>query len=210
MRKLPKKYLARKYLLGAAVLTVLGAGVAEAATAKLHTLKVDAPDGAVVEVQYSGNVAPRVQVVPAGQVVVPAVMPVMTDPFAQMERVSAIMDAHMQAMMQRAALLQQQAAQMQQEAVAHGQVADQTMPGFTVAADMPKGMHMTYYSATTDANGCTRTVSYSSDGSDAAPKLTQAVSDGCGAVQPSTRAIPAKVEKVEKPAVESAAPDQKV
>lgn len=192
----------RKYLLGAAVLAVLGAGVAEAATAKLHTVKLDAPDGSVVEVQYTGDVAPKVQIVPADQVTVPAAIPmmgpVMADPFAEMERVSAIMDAHMHAMMQRAA--------MQQDAVAHG-AAGQAAPGFTVTSDMPKGVHMTYYSATTDANGCTRTVSYSSDGSGAAPKLTKAASDACDAAQPNNHAIPAKAEK---PAVQPVAPGEKV
>ncbi|MCJ2188328.1 hypothetical protein [Novosphingobium beihaiensis] len=192
----------RKYLLGAAALAVLGAGAAEAASAKLHTLKLDAADGSVVEVQYTGDVAPRVQVVPAGQVVIPATMPVMADPFAEMERVSALMDAHMQAVMQRAAMLRQ-AAQMQQEAVARGEAPQ----GFTVASDMPQGMHVTYYSSSTDANGCTRTVSYSSDGSGGAPKLMKAASDACDAVQPGSRAIPAKAEK---PAVKPAAPGQTV
>ncbi|MCJ2179263.1 hypothetical protein [Novosphingobium album (ex Hu et al. 2023)] len=197
----------RKYLLGAAALAVLGAGVAEAATAKFHTMKLDAPDGSVVEVHYTGDVAPKVQVVPADQVIMPVAMaPVMADPFAEMARVSATMDAQMHAMMQRAALLQRQAAQMQQEAVAHGSDV-QAAPGFTVAGDMPKGMHVTYYSSSTDANGCTRTVSYSSDGSGAAPKLTKASSDACDAAQPKMTAIPAKVEK---PAAQPVAPGQKV
>lgn len=199
MRMLP-----RKYLLAAATLAVLGAGVAEAATAKLHTMKVDAPDGSVVQVQYTGDVAPRVQVVPA-DALVSAAPPVMADPFAEMEHASAMMDAQMHAMMQRAAILQQQAAQMQQHAVAAG--GAQGMPGFTVAGDMPKGMHVTYYSSNTDANGCTRTVSYSSDGSGEAPKLTQAASDGCNAAKPGGAAIPAKVEK---PAAQPATPGQKV
>lgn len=192
----------RKYLLGAAALAVLGAGVAEAATAKLHSMKLDAPGGSVVEVQYTGDVAPRVEVVPASQ----ADVSVMADPFAEMARVSAMMDAHMHAMMQRAAILQQQAAQMQQQAVAHGAAA-QAAPGFMVAGGMPKGMQVTYYSATTDANGCTRSVSYSSDGSGAAPQLTRAASDGCDAVQPNSHAIPAKAEK---PAVQPGVSGQKV
>lgn len=198
----------RKYLLGAAVLTVLGAGVAEAATAKLHTMKVDVPAGSVVEVQYAGNAVPKVQVVPASAVATAMpvdAVPVMVDPFAEMERTSAIMDAQMHAMMQRAAVLQQQAVQMQQEAVAHG--SGQAAPGFTVVGDMPKGMHMTYYSSTTDANGCTRTVSYSSDGTGAAPKLTKASSDSCDAVKPGNAAIPAKAEK---PAAQPVAPGLKV
>lgn len=86
----------RKYLLGAAALAVLGAGVAEAATAKLHTMKVDAPDGSFVQVQYTGDVAPRVQVVPADSMI-PAAFPAAIDPFVEMERVSAMMDARMHA-----------------------------------------------------------------------------------------------------------------
>src|SRR5262245_43928283 len=93
----PMRMPPRKYLLGAAVLAVLGAGVAEAATAKLHSMRVDAPDGSVVQVQYTGDVAPRVQVVPA-DAVAPAAMPAIADPFAEMDRVSAAMDAQMQAM----------------------------------------------------------------------------------------------------------------
>ncbi|TCM18799.1 hypothetical protein EDF56_104333 [Novosphingobium sp. PhB165] len=185
-------------LFGAAALTLLGAGVAEAATAKLHTMNVNAPDGSVVQVQYSGDVAPKVEVVPADAVQA-AQMPVMVDPFAQMERISAMMDARMNAMMQQAASMQAHAAQMQQQAVANG-TAQQGVPGFTMVGDMPKGAYVTYYSSTTDAKGCTRSVSYSSDGSGTEPKMTQAASDSCEAVTPSNKAIPAKAEKpVEQP-----------
>lgn len=194
----------RKYLIGATALAVLGAGVAEAASAKLHTMKIDAPDGSVVHVQYTGDVAPRVEIMPADSVVETSVDPVamqMADPFLQMERISAIMDAQMHAMMQRTALLQRQAAQMQQHAVAtSGNAAG--APGLTVVGDMPEGMHVTYYSSTTNANGCTRTVSYSSDGSGAAPKVVEAASDGCDAVKPNGATIPVKTEAPAKaPAV---------
>ena len=123
----------RKYLIGAAVLAALGAGVAPAATAKLHTMKVDAPDGSVVHVQYTGDVAPRVEIVPADAIADASLDPVdaqMADPLVQMERISAMMDAQMHAMMQRAALLQQQATQMQQHAVSTD--APVGVPGFTV------------------------------------------------------------------------------
>ena len=187
----------KKYLLGAAALVILGAGVAEAATAELHTMNVNAPDGSVVQVQYSGDVAPKVEVVPAGQAQAVST-PVMADPFAEMDRISAIMDARMNAMMQQAAMVQAHVAQLQQQAVANGDA--QGMPGLVMTGDMPKGAHVAYYSSSTDANGCTRSVSYSSDGSGAAPKMTQAASDSCEAVTPSTKAIPAKAEKpVEQP-----------
>lgn len=186
----------RKYLVGAALLAVLGAGVAEAASAKLHSMKIDAPDGSVVHVRYTGDVAPRVEIVPADSLVRTSVDPVameMADPFIEMERISAVMDAQMHAMMQRAAVLQRQAAQMQQHAIAtSGDAAG--APGFTVVGDMPKGMHVTYYSSTTSADGCTRTVTYSSDGSAQAPKVVQAASDGCDAATPNGDAIPARTE----------------
>jgi hypothetical protein len=200
------------YLFGAAMLAVLGTGVAEAASATLHTMKVAAPDGSVVQVRYSGDVAPRVEVMPADAAIdaaMPADMPVMADPFAGMERISAIMDAQVSAMMQRAALMQQQAAQMQQHAVANGAVSG--APGLTVVGDMPQGMHVTYYSSSTDASGCTRSVSYSSDGKGAAPKMTQAASDNCDAAARNPGAVPAKAEKpVEQPAAQAPAPGQKV
>lgn len=186
----------RKYLVGAAVLALLGAGAAEAASTRLHTMKVDAPDGTVVHVQYTGDVAPKVQFVPAdaqGQVAQQADMPVMADPFAHMDQISAMMDAQMNAMMQRAALMQQQAARMQQQVTAASADGAAT-PGLTMVGDMPKGAHVTYYSSSTDASGCTRSVSYSSDGSGTQPKMTQAASDGCDAAKAPSQAIPAKAE----------------
>ncbi|WP_232492882.1 hypothetical protein [Novosphingobium kaempferiae] len=188
MRMRPKAYL-----VGAAALALLGAGAAEAASAGMHTMKVDAPDGSVVHVQYSGDVGPKVEFVPI-EAMSPADMPVMADPFAHMERISAMMDAQMNAMMQRAAMMQQAAAQMQQHAVAGGSSSTGGAPGFTVVGDMPQGAHVTYYSSSTDANGCTRSVSYSSDGSGAEPKMTQATSDGCDATKPQVQAIPAKAD----------------
>lgn len=104
----------------------------------------------------------------------------------------------MNAMMHQAAMMQAHAAQMQQQAVANGDAAHGDAGGVTglvMTGDMPKGAQVTYYSSSTDANGCTRSVSYSSDGSGAAPKMTQAASDSCEAVTPSTKAIPAKAEK---------------
>jgi len=185
--------IAPKFIVGAAVVALLGAGVAEAATAKLHTMKVAAPDGQVVEVHYTGDVAPQVAFVPTTAVDAAAYDTAAYDPFAQMDRISAAMDAQMQAMMQQAALLQRQARQSVQHAVANGD-AQATAPGVTMVGTMPAGVHVSYYSSSTDANGCTRTVAYSSDGSSAQPKVTQAASDGCEAAKPNGTAIPVKAE----------------
>lgn len=191
-----KKFQARKYLLGAAALAILGAGAAEAeaeaAAARLHTMNVNAPDGSIVQVQYSGEVAPKVEVVPADRVQ-SAAMPDMADPFAAMDDIAAIMDARMNVMMQQAAMMQAHAARMQQQDAPSGGSP------LIMTGDMPKGAQVTYYSTSTDANGCTRSVSYSSDGSGTAPKITQAASDRCEAVSSSTRTIPATVERPAEP-----------
>lgn len=192
----------RKFVLGAALLALAGGGVAHAAAEKLHVMNVAAPDGSTIQVAYAGDVAPRVDVVPASAS--------LGDPFAGMDSISAMMDAQMQAMMRQAAMMDRQAAQMQQQAVtaASAQSSQQApgvtpglTPGLTMVGTMPKGMHMTYTSTTTDAHGCTRTVSYASDGSGAAPKMTQAASDGCDALAPNSTPIPAKAETPAQPQV---------
>jgi hypothetical protein len=178
----------RNHLFCAAALAVLSAGAAHAATDKLHTMKVDAPDGTVIHVQYSGDVAPEVRFIPADEVR-QVRMPVVPDPFARMERISAIMEAQMQPMMmQRVAVLRQQAAVMQQNAIAAG--AATPAPGLTLVGHVPEGVHVTYYSSTTSADGCTRTVSYSSNGRGTAPKIVQAASDACTGVAPRDATIP--------------------
>ncbi|WP_260609978.1 hypothetical protein [Sphingomonas sp. IC081] len=196
------RFQARKYLLGAAALVILGAGAAEAesAAARLHTMNVNAPDGSIVQVQYSGEVAPKVEVVPADRVQ-SAAMPDMADPFAAMDAIAAIMDARMNVMMQQAAMIQAHAARIQQQAAAQDAPSGGSPLVMTgnMTGVMPKGAQVTYYSTSTDANGCTRAVSYSSDGSGSAPKITQAASDRCEAVSPSTRTIPAKVERPAEP-----------
>ncbi len=173
-----------KFLIGAAALSVAGACAAQAASSNLHTMLVNLPDGSVAHVQYSGDVAPRIVLQPVDMVEAPTPMP---DVFASMAQVSAMMDRQAAAMMQQAAL-------MQHEALAPAGINPQ---GITAAsmANLPQGMHMTYVSSTTDASGCTRTVSYSSDGTaNTAPKVTQAASDGCNAVKPNTQTTPAKAE----------------
>lgn len=176
----------RKYVIGALALAVVGGGVAHAAAEKLHTMQVAAPDGSTIHVAYAGDVAPRVRVVPAGAA---ADGFTMADPFVEMDRISAMMDAQVHAMMSQAAQLQRQAIVA---ASAPGGSATQLAPGITMVGAVPKGMHMTYTSTTTDARGCTRTVSYASDGSGAAPKVTQAASDACDAATPRETPIPAR------------------
>lgn len=174
MRKLIR--LSPKVLIGAAALSLGVACAAEAATAKLHTMLVNLPDGSVAQVSYAGDVAPRIAIQPTDARQDATMAPdqasmMMADPFAQMALVSAMMDRQADAMMQQVSAMQHAAAQQ-------GAAPGMTMTG---ADKLPAGVQMTYVSTTTDANGCTRTVSYASDGSQAAPKVTEAASHGCEA-----------------------------
>jgi hypothetical protein len=141
-------------LAGGAALLV--AGTAAAAAEKLHTMQVALPDGSVAHIQYAGDVAPKVTVEPVEARAIIAV-----DPFAQLDAMAAAMEAQHRAMLQQIAALQQ--------AAASGEPP----------ADLPPGVHYTYYSSVTDANGCTHTVQYSSDGSGAEPRVTQASAGNC-------------------------------
>ncbi|MBV8915243.1 MAG: hypothetical protein JOZ05_19670, partial [Acetobacteraceae bacterium] len=154
-------------LAGGAALLALG--TAAVAADKLHRMQVALPDGSVAQIEYAGNVAPKVVVQPADAATLAAF-----DPFAGFDQIAAQLEAQQQAMMRQMVAMQQAAAQ-----------AANAAPGQTLVANMPAGVHYSYVSTTTDANGCTRTVQYSSDGSSAQPQVTQASSGNCDSVKPS-------------------------
>ena len=83
---------------GAALLL---AGTAAFAAEKLHTMEVSLPDGSVAQIEYRGDVAPRVAVQP-----VDAVPVAFVDPFAQFDRMAAYMEAQHHAMMQQVAAME--------------------------------------------------------------------------------------------------------
>ena len=152
-------------LAGGAALLV--AGTAAAAADKLHKMDVALPNGGTVHVEYAGEVAPEVTVEP----VEARQARIAFDPFAELDRIAFEMQARHQAMMQQMAALQQAAAES--GAAAPG--------GVTLVGNLPAGAHVSYYSSTIDANGCTRTVQYSSDGSGAEPRVTRASAGNCDA-----------------------------
>jgi hypothetical protein len=145
---------------------LLAFGTAAVAADKLHTMTVALPDGSVAHIQYAGDVAPKVSLQP-----IDAVPVAFVDPFAEFDRIAAVMEAQHQLMMRQVAQMQQAAAQA--GSGAPGQV--------TLVGDLPAGTHFTYVSSTTDANGCTRTVEYSSDGSSQQPKVTKTSAGSCDA-----------------------------
>jgi len=169
---------------GAATLALAGAAFAARDDGKL--MLVALPDGTVQHIRYQGDVAPRILLVedqaPAAMIE-SAFAPLSL--FAEMQRVSAAMNARAEAMMRQAAALQAQAA----NPAAAGQ-------GITLtnAAGEPVGvMHYSYVSSTTGADGCTRTVSYSSDGGlGQQPRMIQTSSGTCG-VAPARPVAPTAV-----------------
>jgi len=168
-------------LAGGAALLV--AGTAAYAADQLHTLNVSLPDGSVAQIEYSGDVAPKVSVAPAE-----ALPAAYADPFAELDRMAAYMEAQHRAMMQQVAAMEQAAAQA--GSGAPGQV--------TVVGDLPAGTHFTYVSSTTDANGCTQTVEYSSDGGSAQPKVTRTSAGSCDKAT-SDAPVPASAPKQPEP-----------
>src|ERR1700761_5839388 len=82
---------------GAAMLAAGAVTAAMAEDGRVHVLTVPLPGGGVEQIQYTGDVAPRVVFVPASRV---AAVPMMdVDPFATLNRIAAMMDRQATAML---------------------------------------------------------------------------------------------------------------
>ncbi|ABQ71383.1 hypothetical protein Swit_5275 (plasmid) [Rhizorhabdus wittichii RW1] len=161
-----------KLLLGGCLAASLVGGVAYAASHE-HKMTVDLPGGESAHITYFGDTPPQVKI--------SQTQPDQTDfvdaafqPFARMDRISAVMDAQMNAMMRRVADL-------------HAQSADVTAseaPHFVSVSGLPKGAQVRYsYSSTTiGPNGCAQSVTWTSDGTgNAQPKMTKTSTGDCSA-----------------------------
>jgi len=162
------------FLAGAAAL--LAAGTAAGAADQLNTMKAALPDGSIAHIEYTGEVAPKVTVEPVGSRV-----RIAYDPFAELDRIALEMRARQQAMMRQMAAMQQAAAQ----------AATATPGAVTLIGNLPAGAHVSYFSSTTEASGCTRTVQYSSDGSGEEPRVTRASAGNCDAAASEAGPTPA-------------------
>jgi hypothetical protein len=155
----------RSILTGAAAVLAIGAVTpAMAGDGQVHVMLVRLPGGGVEQIRYTGDVAPRVVLVPsAAPVMVPVMMaPVMmADPFADLERVSAMMDQQAMAMMRQAAALARAPAGM--------------LPG------LPPGASGYSFASTMSGNGvCTRSIRITYPGGDAAPRMVSSAAGDCG------------------------------
>lgn len=153
------------------------AGAAFAARDEAKVMLIALPDGSVQQVRYQGDVAPQLVLVRTAEPVslIDAAFGA-GSPFAEMERISAMMEAHSRAMLRQAAAMQAQMPADQGKGVV-----------MTNAQGQPVGvMHYSFVSSTTSADGCTQTVSYSSDNASQAgqPKVIRTSSGSCGSGGP--------------------------
>ncbi|MFT4027632.1 MAG: hypothetical protein QM676_12635 [Novosphingobium sp.] len=160
----------------------LAAGTAYAA-GKLNTMNVALPDGSVAQIQYEGNVAPRVAILPQAA----------SDPFAEMDRMQAEMQARHQAIMAQVAEMQARTQAQVQQQLAAAQQGSAGVPGrIVVSTDAPAGSYsFVSVSTTTSGNGCTQTIETRSDGTGAEPKVTRTSAGDCSAVQKDAAPAPA-------------------
>ncbi len=146
----------RKPLLAVVAASALIGGAAWAASTHTHHMQVRLPDGEIVQVNYVGDVAPRVVMQPvADQAAQDPLQAIGFPGFGAMDRIFADMERQQAAMMQ-------QVAAMEHEAATHGATGG---PALVATGQQPaNGVNWSYVSSTTSSNGCTQTVEWHSGG----------------------------------------------
>lgn len=164
--------LLRKPLLAAAAAAVLIGGGAWAASTYPHHLQIRLPDGQIAQVDYAGDVAPRVVLRPvaAPPAAIDPVMAIGFPGFGQIDRIFADME-------------RQQAAMMQQAAAIEHEIATRGPALVNAGPHAANGnVNWTYVSSTSTSNGCTQTVEWTSPGAaakDAQPQVIRTSSGNC-------------------------------
>lgn len=87
--------IAKNLLLAGAAALALAGGAGLALAQPLHSMMVRLPDGGLAQIQYSGNVPPRVAFVPESPA---AEYDHLASPFAMLDRISAQIDRDMDAL----------------------------------------------------------------------------------------------------------------
>jgi hypothetical protein len=143
------------------------AGTAVAAAPRTHAMDVSLPDGSVAHVEYSGDVAPKVSVMP-GRMASPADAWAMPFPsFASFDRMIEQMRRQSQEVMQRAQMMSRQ--------------PNGASPYIASFGGLPAaGSSTTIVSVSNNGVTCTRTTEVVSEGPGKAPKVTSNVSGQCG------------------------------
>jgi hypothetical protein len=160
-------------LAGVAVIAIAAsAGLALAKDPAVHHLVVQLPDGAVAQVQYTGNVAPRISFATnpfAADFNGPA-SPDVASPIVGLDRISAQMDAEMNALIQQADSLPMPVI-----------VPDKALS--VDLANAPRGATRYTFESMAAGNGdyCTRSMRVISRGAGESPKVVEHSSGDCRA-----------------------------
>jgi hypothetical protein len=151
-------------LAGAAIAGLTG--LALAAGPAIHEMTVRGPDGAVAQIRYTGSVAPKVVFVQGQASPFAASFWGAPSPFADLDRITALMDRQMAQMMYQARMLQQQSL---------GSPLNQA-----VFTGVPAGAASYSFVSTTSGNGvCTRTTQITSSPNGGKPKVVSQTSGNC-------------------------------
>ena len=155
MRKLPL------IALTGAVSAVLG-GTAVAARPQTHVMDVSLPDGSVAQIEYVGDVAPKVTFAPPADD--DSAAPLGSPDFAGFERVIAAIERRSQELAQQA------------------QESDDATPYIASFGNQPAGVtSSSVVSVSNGAGTCTRMTEVVSQGPGKPPKVSSTVSGNCGA-----------------------------
>ena len=154
-------------------LALAGTAVAAGAAAKVHNLLVALPDGSVQHIRYTGDVAPRIEFLPASAELAPVGLFADFDsPFVELDRMVAEMNRQSDAMLRQAALLGAQA---------NGNA--QLDPA--VMAKLPAGSVSYSFISTSSGNGsCTQSLQVTSYGASQKPRVVSQSSGDCAKVMP--------------------------
>jgi hypothetical protein len=178
-------------LAGVAALGV--AGTAMASSKDTHVMTVDLPDGSVAQIEYQGDVAPKMRIEPTTRFVpIRVADPVDAAPFATFDRVFAEMDRQVDAMMRQVRALEQQPHDLG------------ARPDLIAFGEMPAGTVSYRFVSTGDGTHvCSRSWQWTTQGSGKEPKLISSSSGDCA--KGGTKAAPA-VGGAKVPATAPAAP----
>lgn len=171
--------------LALAAVTAAGVtGLAFAAGSAVHVMTVALPGGGVAHIRYTGDVAPKVSFDGAANIAMPvhywaAPNQNVMAPFAELNRISALMDRQMAAMAMQARMMEQGGSLPMQQALLEG------VP--------PGASQFSMVSAGNGSGFCMRSTQITASPNGGAPKVVTRTSGNCGnaAAQSPSTASPA-------------------
>ncbi len=164
-------------LAGAAIAGL--AGLAFAAGPAVHPMTVQGLNGAVAQIRYTGDVAPKVTFVQGPVNPFAASFWGASSPFAELDRIAALMDRQMAQVMYQARLMEQQS---QSDPLSQA-----------VFQDMPAGTASYSFVSTSSGNGyCMRTTQITASPNGGTPRVVSQTSGNCG--EPSGAPAPSQIK----------------